>query len=188
MSEGHAKDKRAQKTRHALLSAFFDLVMEKHRYDEITIGDILARSGVGRSTFYEHFASKDGLLASSLAGPFSILADTIRERDNTEHLTRLLEHFWGNRAMARGTFVGAVRRKTMPVLVELIEERLKIDGAGKLSALIVPVRLAAIQLAEGLLAPTTAWLLGEVQCSPEALALALRRTSRATLSALEVPA
>ena len=184
MLENETKDKRAQRTRQALLHAFFRLVMERRRYDEIRIGDILALSGVGRSTFYEHYASKDALLASSLAGPFSMLADVTRERDNTAQLIQLLEHFWGNRAMARGTFVGAVRRKTMPVLVELIEERLKIDRAGKPSSLIVPVRLAAIQLAEGLLAPVTAWLLGEVQCSAETLALALRRTTRATLSAL----
>jgi hypothetical protein len=61
---------------------------------------------------------------------------------------------------------------------------LKIDRTDKFASLIIPVRLAAIQLAEGLLAPTAAWLTGDAQCSAEALALALRRTATATISAL----
>jgi AcrR family transcriptional regulator len=181
--EKETQDKRVQRTRQALLQAFFGLVLER-RYDEIKIGDILERAGVGRSTFYEHFSSKDGILASSLVGPFQVLADATGERDNTAQLVLLLEHFWDNRAVARGIFLGAVRRKTTPVLIDLIEQRLKSDGTGKAPSLIVPARLAAIQLAEGLLAPTTAWLTGEAQCSAETLAIALRRTSRATLAAL----
>lgn len=181
--EKETHDKRVQKTRQALLGAFFGLVLER-RYDEIKIGDILERAGVGRSTFYEHFSSKDAILASSIAGPFQVLADATRPADNTAQLVLLLEHFWENRAIARGILLGAVRRKTTPVLVDLIEQRLKIDRADKSASLIIPVRLAAIQLAEGLLAPTAAWLTGDAQCSAEALALALRRTATATISAL----
>jgi AcrR family transcriptional regulator len=181
--EKETQDKRVQKTRQALLGAFFGLVLER-RYDEIKIGDILERAGVGRSTFYEHFSNKDGILASSIAGPFQVLADATRPADNTAQLILLLEHFWDNRAIARGILLGAVRRKTTPVLVDLIEQRLKIDRADKFASLVIPVRLAAIQLAEGLLAPTAAWLTGDAQCSAEALALALRRTATATISAL----
>jgi AcrR family transcriptional regulator len=178
-----ARDKRVERTRQALLGAFFGLVLER-RYDEIKVADILERAGVARSTFYEHFSSKDGILASSLYGPFEVLADAARRPDNTAQLVKLLEHFWDNRAMARGIFLGAVRRKTTAVLVNLIEQRLKVDGVDKSVSLIVPLRLAAIQLAESLLAPTAAWLTGEAQCSAEALALALRRTATATVSAL----
>jgi AcrR family transcriptional regulator len=181
--EKKTQDKRVQKTRQALMYSFFGLVLER-RYDEIRISDILERAGVGRSTFYEHFSSKDGILASSLAGPFRILADAVAEPDNTAQLVLLLEHFWENRAVARGVFLGAGRRKTTPVLVNLIEQQLRLDGAEKPFSLTIPIKLAAIQLAECLLAPTTAWLTGEAPCSAETLALALRRTSRATLSAL----
>jgi hypothetical protein len=48
MLQRHAKDKRAQKTRHALLSAFFELVMERHHYDEITLRDILTAAREGK--------------------------------------------------------------------------------------------------------------------------------------------
>jgi AcrR family transcriptional regulator len=181
--EKETRDKRTQKTRQALLAAFFGLVLER-RYDEIKVADILERAGVGRSTFYEHFSSKDAILASSLKGPFEVLADSARLPDNTAQLIALLQHFWENRALARGIFQGAARRKTMAVLVGLIEQRMKIDGVDKAVALIIPIRLAAIQLAEGLLAPTTAWLTGEARCPANALAEALRRTSTATISAL----
>jgi uncharacterized membrane protein len=43
--------------------------------------------------------------------------------------------------------------------------------------------MAATQIAESLLAPVTAWLLGESQCTKEALALVLRQTAMATLQA-----
>jgi AcrR family transcriptional regulator len=181
--EKEARDKRVQRTRQALLRAFFGLVLER-RYDEIKVADILERAGVGRSTFYEHFSSKDGILASSLNGPFEVLAGATRQADNTAQLITLLDHFWDNRAMARGIFLGAARRKTTAVLVDLIEQRLKADGVAKSVSLIVPLRLASIQLAEGLLAPTMAWLTGEAQCSVDTLALALRRTATATVSAL----
>ncbi|HXN15654.1 MAG TPA: TetR/AcrR family transcriptional regulator [Usitatibacter sp.] len=181
-----AQDKRVQKTRQALLGAFFGLVLER-RYEEIKVSDILERAGVGKSTFYEHFSGKDGILGSSLQGPFEVLADAMRRADNTAQLVTLLEHFWANRAMARGIFQGAVRRKTTAVLIALIEQRLKVDGVDKPVCLIIPRRLAAIQLAEGLLAPTTAWLTGEEQCPVESLALALRRTATATLSGLSRP-
>jgi hypothetical protein len=50
--------------------------------------------------------------------------------------------------------------------------------------LILPPRLAAVQLAEILLAPVTAWLLGESRCSPDALAAALRRVSIAAVTSM----
>jgi AcrR family transcriptional regulator len=53
--EKETRDKRTQKTRQALLGAFFGLVLER-RYDEIKVADILERARVGRSTFYEHFS------------------------------------------------------------------------------------------------------------------------------------
>jgi AcrR family transcriptional regulator len=181
--EKETRDKRVQRTRQALLGAFFGLVLER-RYDEIKVADILERAGVGRSTFYEHFSSKDAILASSLNGPFEVLADSTGRPDNTAQLIALLEHFWENRALARGIFQGAARRKMTALLVGLIEQRMKIDGVEKPVSLIIPLRLAAIQLAEGLLASTTAGLTGEARCSAYVLGLALRRTATATISAL----
>jgi hypothetical protein len=96
----------------------------------------------------------------------------------------LMEHFWENRAIAPGIFRGPARVVVISALVELIEERFKLDRVESPNPLIIPPRLAAIQLAEGLLAPVSAWICGESQCKPEVLAQALRQTATATLQAL----
>jgi AcrR family transcriptional regulator len=177
------RDRRVIKSRQKLLDAFFTLVL-REPYDDITVGDIVARAGVGRSTFYEHFAGKDGLLAASLARPFGMLADTVQERDNTQGLVAILEHFWDNRRFVPGVFTGPTRRHSVAVLVRLIELRLRAAPAARRASLLIPAHLAAIQLAEALFAPITAWATGQTACPPARLAVALRKTTQALTETL----
>lgn len=174
-------DARAQRTREALLEAFFALVLSRP-YEQITVQRIVARAGIARSTFYEHFAGKPAILTASLAGPFGLLADTVAQADNTATLTALLEHFWSNRAQTRGLFCGAMRARAVGVLARLIETRLRRSPASR--TLRLPRKLAAIQLAEVLFAPLTAWLLGEAPCSASQMARALRSAAVALTAAL----
>jgi AcrR family transcriptional regulator len=175
----HSADTRVRRTRQRLLAAFSGLLLAQP-YDEITVQLVASRAGVARSSLYEHFRGKRGLLATSLAGPLTVLADTLGEADNTEALIALLRHFWDNRALARSLFSGAMRAHAVAVLVRLIEERLRCERA----TLRLPRGLAAIQLAEALFAPTAAWLSCACPCGVPQLARGLRHTARSLRGAL----
>jgi AcrR family transcriptional regulator len=56
-------DRRVRRTREMLQKALMELIGE-HRYDAITIQDIVDRADIGRTTFYLHYNNKDELFMS----------------------------------------------------------------------------------------------------------------------------
>ena len=64
---GAGEDRRIARTREALHKALISLVLEKG-YEAVTIGDVVNRANVGRSTFYAHYLSKEDLLTAEMAG------------------------------------------------------------------------------------------------------------------------
>jgi AcrR family transcriptional regulator len=175
-------DPRKQRTRDELLAAFFKLVLSR-RYHEIRIADILSGSGVSRSTFYEHFASKDELLCASIEGPFQILAGMVCGESGAGQVEGLLAHFWENRALARGLFQGAAHRALRRKLIACIEARLDDCARNRLK---IPRRLVAHALADSMFSPIIAWLVGEATCDAGELAVALQRSAAATIDALSL--
>lgn len=57
---GGSDDARARRSRDELAWTLVALMREQ-TYDDISVQDICARAGIGRSTFYAHFADKDDL-------------------------------------------------------------------------------------------------------------------------------
>jgi AcrR family transcriptional regulator len=66
------KDERVRRTRARIDAGFVDL-LHRRAYGDIRVSDIVKKAGVGRPTFYAHYATKDDLLRSQfqrLVGPF----------------------------------------------------------------------------------------------------------------------
>lgn len=99
-----AIDRRVQRTRQALYDAVVRLMLVRP-YDDIGVHDISAEAGVGRSTFYAHFGSKEELVARSLERLRPVLQDgraAQLERPRIESCQgtlALLRHMHGHRAL-----------------------------------------------------------------------------------------
>lgn len=173
------QDRRVTRTRTALIEAFNHLVLSR-RHKRIRVSDIVAEANVGRSTFYEHYRSAEDIHMEALSRPFAMLADAAAGKGEPERLANLLSHFWENRQRARDTITGRNGERAGRLLAELVEQRL-----GE-TALIIPTRLAALQLAEAAFAPVRGWLLAEAPCTPAALSVSICRCGQQMLAALAV--
>jgi len=173
-----ATDRRIERTREALEGAFIRLILEGRRYDRITIADLIARAGVGRSTFYEHYRNKDELLAATIRYPFVGVAAAVDANAKPASLRDALLHFEGNRVHAKAVFAGAARRKIVRVLAAMIEERLRVRAR---ESGVVPrstLGVVAAALAEGMLATIVSWLGGELAGDATKIAAALHEMAQ----------
>lgn len=153
-----SKDRRIERTREAIAGAFIRLMFDGKRYDRITVADLIARAGVGRSTFYEHYRNKEDVLAETIRYPFAPLAESVDRDFDVARLRGALAHFRENRVQGNAVFAGAARRAVSRVLASMIEERLarRAKQSGLASA--PAIAIAATALADGQLAAIVAWL------------------------------
>ncbi|MFU2181259.1 TetR/AcrR family transcriptional regulator [Streptococcus pluranimalium] len=101
-------DKRMQRTQEAIFEAFFEL-LNQYNFHDLTVGQIIDKANIGRSTFYSHFTSKDDLLVAVCANLFhhvfveSSYAEHVASSHSLEKeslhdlLAHLLHHFQENK-------------------------------------------------------------------------------------------
>ncbi len=177
-------DKRSQSSQQAIRNAFVELVLSQ-RYDEIKASDIITLSGVARSTFYQHYASKEAILASSLQPPMSCLADAIYADTQLRQIQDIVLHFWEKRSFCRLILQGIPGKAVGECLTELIEARIDKIIATNNTVLIIEPHHAAMQIAEAQLALLRTWLTGKAKCNDTNLAMAIKYTSVAMLNSLK---
>lgn len=178
-------DQRSQNSRHAIRGAFVELVLNE-RYDEIKVSQIISRSGVARSTFYQHFSSKEDILANSLIPPMSRMAEAIHPNGNRAQIDEILQHFWENRSFCRLILQGTPGQAISRCLSELLEERLLVYVNERNFSFIIEPKLLATQIAEAQLVLLKAWLKGQTKTSSAKLASAISQSSLALVNASKI--
>lgn len=178
-----AVERRSERTRAAILRAFVDLLF-RGGFESISVQGIVAEAGIARSTFYEHFSSKEDVLRASMAQFLTVLARCASESSQPPELSNVLEHFWENRRLTDAIFSGAPRKIIALSLSELVEARLhELESEG----LLLPYRLVAIHISEAQLALVESWLRGRAFARGDDLARALFMSTRASVAALDRP-
>lgn len=124
----HSADPRAERVRTRLREAAFALAHERP-VDELTVGDIVARAGVSRQVFYQHFDDRDDAVATAFATAFAqAIADL--DGDPRARIMRLFDFAGEHRAMYRNVVpsavtqrvVNAFRAELAPACTEIAEQ------------------------------------------------------------------
>lgn len=126
-------DVRAARSQRALGEALIALMLDE-QFDRITVQQVLDRAGVGRSTFYAHFRSKDDLLLSDaerfvgmlerhfmgVAEGTTRVAPIVELFSHVEDVARFIE------ALDRSGRQDAVYELILGHLAQMIERRLEV--------------------------------------------------------------
>ncbi len=133
-------DRRQQKTRKAVFDALGRILKRKAFYD-ITVQDILDEANIGRSTYYDHFQSREDLLKAMCDDLFAhITAGAQEHGDNLKGLFgHVLEHLGDRddalfavlRTPSRQLLLDRLYDELVPAITEMVgdEYRAKITTA-----------------------------------------------------------
>lgn len=184
VGEPAAADRRVQRTRSALREALMTLMAERG-WDAIDVQALCDRADVGRSTFYQHYASKEELLKQNFAGLRGALLAHASARDRGAPLAfvpPLLEHVHEFQAVFRA-LVGRrsghyVRDRFQELLIDLVK-----TGLPRRASPAWQVDAHAHYLAGALFELLVWWLGSNRPHSPQEVQALFDRWSRATLKA-----
>lgn len=170
-------DPRIARTRHSLQQALLELARERG-LDEIAVGDVAERAGVNRSSFYQHYADKETLLADALdAAAEEAGADlpSLRETppEPPDVLLVYLRHLDANAALYRRVLgehgsvvvVARLRARLEAIVTDGIARS---EGAGIFADL--PRDVVAAGVAGSVLGVLSVWLAREPRPAPEVAA------------------
>lgn len=176
-------DRRTTRSRNALMGAFVELLLSEG-YDAVTVERVAERADVGRSTFYMHYRGKEDILRESMTRPSSHLAILVGHEMAPDALLPILEHFRGQRRLNRIFFTWPIRPIWVKCLGGMIAPRLAAVARQARAQPILPLPLAALQIAEAQIALVAHWLSANAPARPEAVAEALIAQTRALVAAL----
>ena len=173
-----AIDRRVARTRGMLQHALISLILKKG-YEAITVEDICEAANVGRSTFYDHYTSKDDLKKRGLEEHLrTLLADrqkdavaTPEDRDRSLGFSlTMFEHARDHADLHRalvGSRGGAIAHGSIrKILSDLVRKELAAT-ADKNSADVVPRELVVEFVVGAYMAVLNWWLDGGAKLPPK---------------------
>jgi AcrR family transcriptional regulator len=143
--------KRQQRTRLDFLMATLQLVLE-HGYDKMTVSDIAERADYGRSTFYNYFNSKQGVVWALFEHFMGMLdaqiIDSVKHLSSPEREYISWQIIFTSLEQQRPFFMQLIGQETLPLRQMMKEYLIKQFGdhlkAGRFSLLSdVPPELVA---------------------------------------------
>lgn len=102
--------------------------METHRYEHITVQDIIDKADVGRSTFYAHFETKDTLLKAMCSDIFEHIfdGDICNYTENTATLESRLGHILWHFNDIRADIIGILSSQSSELFIGYLKENLQV--------------------------------------------------------------
>ena len=170
-------DRRQRKTRQAIYDAFESLMEEEH-YSQITVAQIIERADIGRSTFYDHFETKDDLLSQMCVEMFEHIFEGVGTQCVTHaHLDATglegwLAHLLYHLRDSHGAVCGKLLKEGEPHFTEYFSTQLSILFTRQMPAIdeSIPKDLAVDLLTSAFLRAIVWWFENDIPCSPEELA------------------
>ena len=181
-------DRRVQRTRERLQQALIELIDERG-YDAITVQEIVDRANVGRTTFYEHYSSKDDLFMSChevIVSEFHHMhsdPESLLLPEAPPGMISAYRHLLESRALLYPIFQSQdgylILRRIRDGSAQEIEVALRAILAEADSA--IPLNILANYLAGAQIALVQWWLEKRQPHTPETLAQTFHRLQRAAI-------
>jgi len=176
-----ALDPRITRTRHLLQAALLDLAGSRP-FESISVADVADSAGVNRSTFYQHYANKEVLLADALDAQAATAGADLSELETPSFdlggpppalVLRYAQHVSENAELYRqalgehGSTIAVVRLRHRIASVAASGFAMFSRDEADLG---MPIEIAASSIAGSLLGILSAWLESADPAPPELVA------------------
>ena len=170
-------DRRQRKTRQAIYDAFEELMASSH-YSQITVAQVINRADIGRSTFYDHFETKDDLLNQMCVEMFDHVFEGVSSECEThatlevKGLEGMLAHLLYHLRDKHGAVCGKLLKEGEPCFTGYFNRQLtslfqRMTPAVDAS---IPEDLVLKMLVSTFCQAIIWWFENDTPCSPEELA------------------
>lgn len=167
-------DPRAARSQQRLRDALFALTLERG-WDDVSVQQVCERAGVGRSTFYVHFADREDLLLGAFQGEH-IAPLPSRHNQPLAFVRPLVDHVEHHRELYN-SLVGsscerALRRRFLHVISDIVEAELAMRAGASIQ------RTTAVRFLAGAYVETLSfWLAGRNSAPASEIERMLRQFS-----------